>query len=127
MDRHQFVEKLIAQRNELATIRDNLKKTSSIAFDRSLTRFRKLFVPEKDMPWPLTCGFSFKLTSHADTLKENAKVTDEDIQSLCGEIAFLKKEIDELDSEVTKYRDEDFVKTVIDLLSSDERAAIRKE
>ena len=116
MDRHVFVKSQIAERDKLVEQRNRLKENRDRAYSRSTERFRKLLDPPED---PRTCcasemvsvSLSSIFASPAE-LPEDARVTDDDIQKLCGDISRLKDECEELEAEIARLERDDFVEVI---------------
>ena len=113
MDRHQFVEKLIKERDSLKKEKNELEKKRDFAFQRSMENFRELLRPDQNK-WnieQMTAGtISFCNSSITENiLDEKHKVSDDDIKEICGEIAKLKENIKDLESEIYEYEKDDFV------------------
>lgn len=116
MNRHDFVEQLIRERNEVSKRRFELLNEKFKAYNRSATRFKEMLIAN-----PLKRTITGKLNragvfgaSVSISTPENAKVTNDDIKALYEEISSLEKECGDIEAEISKYKSEDFVGAILE-------------
>ena len=121
MDRHQFVQGLIEKRDEAAKTLEELKKESAVAHSRTRTAIAKLLAaPDQPTVRCVNSTFSFSIGGcpRPLLLAEAEMVSDEAIISLCGEICSLRKQCDDEREKTEKYKLEDVVTTLKQILAT---------
>lgn len=117
MDRHQFVEKMIALRNEKNLELEDANKRKNKAYNRSATKINEILKPKEITEG--VCNVSFGSLSGNDvwtvpveSLKEDAKVTDLAIVALCGDIRDIENQIKEVDKKTEALKKEDVISAI---------------
>lgn len=121
MDRHEFVQMLIAKRNDANKALVEAQERRRVAYKRSATRFAGMLEAAKNPPDSNEYRlFIDKLEAAAGlsavTLPEELFIDDESIIKLCVEIHEIREKTKDTLREVAKYENQDFVKEIEQLL-----------
>lgn len=107
MDRHQFVEKLIKERDETKEQLLKLKYKVRVAYSRSWAGIKEKIEEKKKDIANTSCGTYGHIPS--EMLDESAKVTDEDIKKLSHQIVNLQQKVKATQIELSELLNNDAI------------------
>jgi hypothetical protein len=126
MDRYQFVEKMVAKREQLADRRGDLVSAITKAKKRSIKRFQELLTPPQkeaarvgELSISTPVNWNADITIH-DLRSDLEKVSDEDIIGLGHDIRTLEEGNKKLESELRDLKANDFVSLIQGLMADSE-------
>jgi len=116
MDRHDFVEKLLAEKAELEAKRSSLFRDKDLAHRRSYGRFKDIFNPPKkdDTLYFANANFDGRI-GVGHPIPAEHKVSTEEIKELCAEVKALEKENAKLEEEIEQLKKQDFIAEILKL------------